>query len=100
MSPKPTGPLESVVVDRIRKRLRSLTECYCIKTHGSAFLEVGTPDLLGSYRGRFFAFEVKRPGGRDATPIQKSRLRKWKRAGAIVAVVRSPDEAINILEGI
>lgn len=56
----------------------------------------GTPDLLGSYRGRALALEVKRPGG-TVTQLQLEQLSLWELAGAAAAVVHSVQEVSDIL---
>lgn len=62
-----------------------------IKIHGSAFTELGTPDILGAISGLHFFVETKLPG-EDATPIQKQRLQEWADQGYITGVVHSLDE--------
>jgi rubrerythrin len=60
----------------------------------------GDPDLYGSYHGRHFEIEVKRPNDPRAvlTKLQAERLREWNVDGkAIVGVARSPEEALAIL---
>ena len=54
----------------------------------------GCPDLLVSFRGKWFVFEVKSPGGK-LTPDET----KWHNAArASVFVVYGADEALRILE--
>jgi len=54
----------------------------------------GCPDLLVSFRGRWFVFEVKSPGGK-LTPDET----KWHNAArASVFVVFNPNEALRVLE--
>lgn len=36
---------------------------WAVKIHGGAFQRGGLPDILGCYRGRFFAFELKGKNG-------------------------------------
>lgn len=78
-------PTEKAVVNRILKALRSIPECKAIKFHGSPYVQAGTPDICGAYRGRMFAIEVK-ANGNQPTPIQRQRLREWHQAGVKVAV--------------
>jgi hypothetical protein len=65
--------------------------------HGTVYAVVGDPDIDGVLRGRGFAFEIKNEDG-ELTKIQVRRLKEYKRAGAIVGAIRSPHEAIQILE--
>lgn len=54
----------------------------------------GCPDLLVSFRGKWFVFEVKSPGGK-LTPDET----KWHNAArASVFVVFNPNEALRVLE--
>ena len=88
---------EKAVVNSIKRYLDKLPECYVIKTHGSVYV-AGQPDLLGCYKGRMFALEVKRPGGKP-TKLQQAVLKKWEAAGAIAAVVTSVEEVKELLGG-
>lgn len=93
---KPDAPLESQVVARILRRLRTLPGLVVRKRHGTAMGVAGDPDLTGCYQGRHFEFEVKRPGGQP-TKLQLARIDEWRQAGAVTAVVRSPEEAMAAL---
>lgn len=71
---------------------------WCIKIHGSEFMPVGTPDILGCYRGLFFAFETKLPEKRSNTSAMQIRtLEKLQAAGALAHVVCSPEEAVDAM---
>lgn len=67
------------------------------KYHGGPFTRAGVPDLLGCVLGRFVALEVKRPG-HHATPVQLKRIAQLKAAGAISGVVRSFEDAVQLIE--
>lgn len=103
--------LEAAIVEEILTYLNSLPETYAIKMHGSVFTVTGTPDILGSHRGRMLAIEVKRahpvrngqPAVRlkgmallywneGAAEIQAVQLARWRAAGALCGVVVSVDE--------
>lgn len=56
-------------------------------------------DLLGVYRGRFLALEVKRPGGRP-TRGQVEFLQAVRAAGGVAAVVDSVAAVEQVLEAI
>ena len=90
---------EAAVVRAIMAWLKSQPGVLVRKLHGSEFAVAGDPDLYGSWRGKFFTFEVKRPGGPGPTPLQKLRLEEWRKAGAVVGVVRSVDDVRALLEG-
>lgn len=56
--------------------------------------EKGIADILCCYRGRFYAIEVKRPGGK-VTPYQEAFLVSVRKAGGIPLVAYSLQEVIN-----
>lgn len=70
---------------------------FCFKVHGSQFMMVGLPDIICCYRGRFFAFETKMDKGK-ASKIQLFIHTKIRAAGGVVEVIRTLDEAIEIIE--
>jgi hypothetical protein len=77
---RPQAPArESALVARITAYLRTVPGCYVRKLHGSAF-QVGLPDLVGCYRGRFVAIECKKKGGKP-TVVQVEELRRITQAG-------------------
>lgn len=62
---------------------------------------VGMSDLIGCYRGRALAWEVKMPRqSYDVTEKQQHTLDEWEAAGACVGVVRSPEDAHALLDAI
>lgn len=63
-----------------------------IKVHGSIYMEAGTPDIFGVFRGVPFLWEVKVEKGR-VTPLQEKRGNEWAAAGAQVRVIRAVSEA-------
>lgn len=72
---------------------------FVFKVWGSDHMMAGLPDLIGCYRGIFFAFEVKTPVG-TVSKRQWFVMRAIKRAGGIVAVPRSVADASNVLDDI
>jgi hypothetical protein len=59
----------------------------------------GLPDLIGCYRGRFFALEVKRPEQRGNTSRRQEYVMGLiSRAGGLAQVVTSPAEAVEALK--
>lgn len=64
---------------------------------GDPFMPRGIPDIIGCYRGRFVALELKRPG-ETPTVIQKKFLRTLKSAGALTAVIHSVDELKEVIK--
>lgn len=91
---------ESKLSNEIKKALR-LQGAWCIKIHGSEYMEVGTPDLVGCYKGKFFAFETKLPQSRaNVSLAQERQMEKIRQAHGVTAVVCSVNEAISILRSI
>jgi len=52
---------------------------------------------VGCLRGKMFALEVKRPGGK-ATELQLHELKRIRDAGGMAAVVESVNEVKEILK--
>lgn len=75
------------VVRPVLDYLNSLPQSKAINIHGSVFSERGTPDVIGSIRGRMVAFECKRDASERLEDIQKWRLSEWVVAGAVVGAV-------------
>jgi hypothetical protein len=97
MSRKP----ESRLVDKIIHHLRKKPKSYWVKLHGGLFQTVGLPDIVGCYKGRFVAIEVKLPGKEHTlTERQKLILQRLAKAGARAGMATNLKEAISICRGI
>lgn len=70
---------------------------YVFKAVGSAYQQVGTPDLLVCWRGQFIALEIKVPG-EVTTPMQAHELQTIRNAEGCGAVVMSIGE-VEVLLG-
>jgi len=90
------SPLERTVVKKILVRLRARGG-FWIKVHGSPFQIAGIPDILGCYRGRFIAFEVKRDASGKATLLQLYTIKKITQAGGFARVIFTVEQAEAIL---
>lgn len=77
----------SGVVRPVLDYLNSIPGAKAINIHGSVFSERGTPDVIGSIRGRMVAFECKRDTKERPEEIQQWRLSEWLAAGAVVGVI-------------
>ena len=88
---------ESMVTRDILAWLNSLPGCHAIKRHGDPYGRVGEADITGCLGGRRIEIEVK-TWQRHATPLQAIRLEEWRKAGAIVGVAHSVEEAQAILK--
>lgn len=81
-------------------------DAWCLKVAGGPYQRSGVPDLLVCVNGRLVGLEAKcrRPGesggharGR-ATVIQMAEIGRMCTAGAIVGVVLSPEEALELVD--
>lgn len=106
---RPSAPIqEKSIQDEIRQALAKLPHVVCWRNNTGLLKDargipvrfglcVGSSDLIGICRGRFFALEVKRPGGK-VTPDQERFLSVVTKFGGIAAVVRSVEEALCALD--
>lgn len=96
--------IQSAILDYLKAR-----KVFCWKEHsgglpvqdGKYFIPIGLKgksDILGIYKGRFLAIEVKRPSG-VLSPDQAYFLKKIKEEGGISFVAHSIDEVIENLNG-
>lgn len=64
----------------------------------------GIPDIIGCYRGKFFAIELKKPGGGDPTrqlrPEQREVLNRIQQAGGKIAVLSDVEDVIRFIESL
>ena len=60
----------------------------------------GLPDIIGCYRARFIAFEVKRDEEGKPTKLQAYRISEITRTGGVARVISSVEEALRILDRI
>lgn len=67
------------------------------KAAAGPYMRGGIPDIIGVYRGRFMAFEVKRPLLGKPTPLQRAACEKINAAGGQAHVVTSVDAVRTIL---
>ena len=88
-------PKEAVIQRQIIKHLRGMG-AWVFNVHGSPFQQVGVPDLLVGYQGRFYAMEVKRPGG-VLSPAQAKTIKEIQASGSVAGRVESIEEAVELL---
>lgn len=93
-----TSKPETRLRNSILKRLEAERPGYWRHCHGNVFTPSGIPDIWGCYRGLFFGFEVKTPGGGDATDLQEFNLNQIRQSGGVAAVIRSYDEARELID--
>jgi Holliday junction resolvase len=70
-----------------------------VKIHGgdNPFQEVGVPDILGCYRGRAVAIEVKTPAGHLSVK-QERFLTQWRDSGGYTLVAQSVEEVRHLID--
>ena len=84
--------IQSNIINHLKER-----GCKVVNQHGGSGSEVGIPDLLVCYRGAFIGMEVKQPKAYPV-PIQKVQLRRIREAGGIAGIVRSKEDADELLK--
>ena len=88
-------PKEAEVTSDIRRFLKTMGIPHFKKLQGLGSPK-GIADIIGCYKGRFLAIEVKRPGEKP-TPDQQEFLDRYSSAGGICFVARSVDDVIQSL---
>lgn len=88
--------MEREIVTAILRYLKTRPRCFAWKTHGGMYGTAGIPDIIACIDGRFFAFEVKQPGGR-LTRLQEVTLGKIADAGGLAVMVTSVAEVKELL---
>lgn len=95
--------LESVLVKKIMDKIRGEygSRVFLWKEHGGQYGTAGIPDIVGVLDGKFFGLEVKSPDtGYRPSQLQLLTHKKIRIAQGTVAVVRSVEEALEVLKGI
>lgn len=88
---------EKQVENEIKRYLDDIG-AYHIKTLGGS-VPAGTPDILACVNGVFVAIEVKKPKGGVVSALQKSKLKKIRKAGGVGMVSKSVEEVKEVLRG-
>ena len=86
---------EAVTQLKILKYLNGLPDCWAIKVISAN--QRGVPDIIGCYKGRFIAVEVKSTGNKPSK-IQQSQLNAIKQAGGIAEVVTSLEQIHELVK--
>jgi len=89
---------QKVVNDILDLVVRDGLNSFAIKYHGTATGRGGVPDLIGSWRGRPFAIEVKKTGQetKGLSLLQVAWLRRFGNGGYVVGVVSSNQDFLNL----
>lgn len=95
----------------VRKQMRAMyrlaekrgkrSDLLLLKVHGGPNQPKGIPDILGCYKGLYFAIEAKRPGHeKNLSPYQAAMLKKIEDAGGISAMCTTVPEALSVLRSV
>jgi len=96
LAPKPETRLRTKIQRALRQKYDGI---YVEHPHGSQFSS-GMPDLIGCWLGTFFGLEVKVPGNNRVSKLQEEHLHRIEMAGGYSAVVRSVEEAVDVIDEI
>ena len=88
---------EKAITNQILKYLKNQPECFAFKEHGGFYGTAGIPDIIGCYKGKFVAFEVKTEKGK-LSKLQEITIEKIRKASGIAFKVTSLEEVKKILK--
>ena len=88
--------LEKEIQSKIVQWCRKQPDIWIVKYQAGVYGITGVPDLLLCVKGMFIGLEVKGPSGKptEAQMLQRAKILK---SGGICEVVRSLDEAIEVI---
>lgn len=89
---------EKNIENKIKNYLKS-KGAYYFKHHGNQFSQVGVPDIIACYKGKFIGIEVKNETGKTS-PLQDINLKMINDAGGIGIVARSVEEVSKVIDNI
>ena len=89
---------EKEIENEIKAWLDRQLYTWYFKVHGGPMQLPGVPDIVGCYRGKFFAIEIKVPG-KQPTPIQYRRIKEIGAAKGITGYVTSLKQFKQLLKG-
>lgn len=82
MAQTPEGRVKKLAVEQMKQ----LKDCYYFYPATGGYGTSGVPDIVGCYKGHFFAFECK-AGKNKPTALQEMNLSKIREAGGAALVV-------------
>jgi hypothetical protein len=96
MAKQPEARLTEKVMFQLKRH--SKKDGWWVKIHGGPFQQAGIPDIIGCYKGRFVAIEVKVPGKEGTmSAIQRAIFSRIRLAGGVPHVVTSVTGAMELL---
>lgn len=87
---------EKNIENKIKTYLSSVG-AYYFKHHGGKYSQVGVPDIIVCYKGRFVGIEVKNEKG-QLSILQTRNLKRIADNGGIAIAVRSLEEVKEVFE--
>ena len=90
---------ESFYQGKIIKWLKEVyPDAFIWKAQAGPYCRQGIPDICAIIDGRFFGFEVKRPGIGKLTKLQEQTIKQINAAGGFAAVVSTPADAKQTID--
>ena len=93
---------ETQLTRKILKALRTKRGGRWVKIHGHAYQEAGISDILGCYKGTFYALEIKLPHRTDkdsyGSAIQRAFILDIIEAGGKGKVIKTVEEALKFVK--
>lgn len=89
---------EKNIENKIKSYLKS-KGAYYFKHHGNQFSQVGVPDIIVCYKGKFIGIEVKNETGKTS-PLQDINLKMINDAGGIGIVARCVEDVSKVIDNI
>lgn len=89
---------EKNIENNIKRYLKS-KGAYYFKHHGNQFSQVGVPDIIACYKGKFIGIEVKNETGKTS-PLQDVNLKMINEAGGIGLVARCTEDVKKVIDNI
>lgn len=89
---------EKIIENKIKAYLKSIG-AYYVKYFGNSYSQVGVPDILACYKGRFIGIEVKNETGKTSK-LQDLNILAIQKAGGISFVARSVEEVKKVIDNI
>lgn len=82
---------EAKVKKKVTEQLKKL-DAYYFYAYTGGYGKSGVPDIVGCYKGFFFAIECK-AGKNKPTPLQERNIQEIEKAGGVVIVVNEDNQA-------
>lgn len=87
---------EAALIQKIRKYLATVPECFFWKEHGGQYGTAGIPDIIVCHKGRFIALEAK-VGRNTPTKLQAATIDQIRKAGGTAVVVYSVEDVQAVI---